>query len=187
MKKTLKKSLVKRFFTNLENLKLVLGHLYQNHITEQKWKWHITFQSIIQKCQIDHHKSKNCIIWWKCFAKIGIISITQIFSTTPWNAVLNIFSLDDTLANQNEKRRYFYLHHHNHKWRVYLFCSRKRCDFFFTSQWRHNGWRLKSPASRFFTQQFLQAHIKENHIGPHHWPLWGEFTVDRWIPHRKGQ
>ena len=51
MKKTLKKSLVKRIFTNLENLKLLLGHLYQNHITEQKWKCHITFQSIIQKCK----------------------------------------------------------------------------------------------------------------------------------------
>ena len=22
---------------------------------------------------------------------------------------------------------------------------------------------------------------------PHHWPLWGEFTGDRWIPRKKGQ
>ena len=25
------------------------------------------------------------------------------------------------------------------------------------------------------------------HQSPRHWPLWGEFTGDRWIPHTKGQ
>ena len=29
--------------------------------------------------------------------------------------------------------------------------------------------------------------IKENIEAPRHWPLWGEFTGDRWIPHTKGQ
>ena len=28
----------------------------------------------------------------------------------------------------------------------------------------------------------VQAQIKENIKGPHHWLLWGEFTGDRWIP-----
>ena len=41
-------------------------------------------------------------------------------------------------------------------------------------------WRLKSPASRLFTQPFIylfiQAQIKENIKAPRHWPLWGEFT-----------
>ena len=32
-----------------------------------------------------------------------------------------------------------------------------------------------------------KAHIKENIKAPHHWPLWGEFTGDRWIPRTKGQ
>ena len=27
----------------------------------------------------------------------------------------------------------------------------------------------------------------ENIKAPRHWPLWGEFTGDRWIPHTKGQ
>ena len=31
------------------------------------------------------------------------------------------------------------------------------------------------------------AQIKENIKAPHHWPLCGEFTGDRWIPHTKGQ
>ena len=34
---------------------------------------------------------------------------------------------------------------------------------------------------------FIQAQIKENMKAPRHWPLWGEFTGDRWIPRTKGQ
>ena len=48
-------------------------------------------------------------------------------------------------------------------------------------------WRLKSPASRLFTQSFIQAQIKECIKAPRHWPLWGEFTGDRWITRTKGQ
>ena len=54
-----------------------------------------------------------------------------------------------------------------------------------TAYWAQ--WYLKSPASRLFTQQFIQAQIKENIKAPHHWPLCGEFTGDQWIPHTKGQ
>ena len=54
-----------------------------------------------------------------------------------------------------------------------------------TSYWAR--WRLKSPASPLFTQPFIQAQIKENIKAPSHWPLRGEFTGDRWIPHTKGQ
>ena len=43
-----------------------------------------------------------------------------------------------------------------------------------TSQWPR--WRLKSPASRLFTQSFIHTQIKENIKAPRHWPLWGEFT-----------
>ena len=42
-------------------------------------------------------------------------------------------------------------------------------------------WRLKSLASRLFTQAFIQAQMKENIKAPRHWPLWGEFTGDLWI------
>ena len=47
--------------------------------------------------------------------------------------------------------------------------------------------RLKSPASRLFTRAFIQVQIKENIKAPRHWPLWGEFTGDRWIPLTKSQ
>ena len=39
-----------------------------------------------------------------------------------------------------------------------------------TSQWAQ--WRLKSPASRLFTQPFIQTEIKENIKSPCHCPLW---------------
>ena len=31
----------------------------------------------------------------------------------------------------------------------------------------------------------VQAQIKESIQAPRHWPLWGEFAGDRWIPHKK--
>ena len=34
---------------------------------------------------------------------------------------------------------------------------------------------------------FIKAQIKENIKVPRHWPLWGEFPDDRWIPRTKGQ
>ena len=43
---------------------------------------------------------------------------------------------------------------------------------------RHNG-RLKSPASRLFTQPFIRAQMKENIKAPRHWPLCGELSGDR--------
>ena len=45
----------------------------------------------------------------------------------------------------------------------------------------------KKPTSLLFIQPFIQAKIKENTKAPRHWPLCGEFTVDRWIPRTKGQ
>ena len=53
------------------------------------------------------------------------------------------------------------------------------------SEWA--WWLLKSPASWLFTEPFTQAQIKENIKAPFHWPLWGEFIGDQWIPHNKGQ
>ena len=38
-----------------------------------------------------------------------------------------------------------------------------------TSQW--TPWHIKSPASRLFTQPFIQTQIKENIAAPRHWPL----------------
>ena len=54
-----------------------------------------------------------------------------------------------------------------------------------TSYWAR--WRLKSLASQVFAEPFVQVQIKENIKAPRHWPLWGKFTGDRWVPRTKGQ
>ena len=33
----------------------------------------------------------------------------------------------------------------------------------------------------------IQTQIKENIEAPRQWPLYGEFTMDRWIPRTNGQ
>ena len=38
-----------------------------------------------------------------------------------------------------------------------------------------------------YSTVYIHAQIKENIKAPRHWPLWGEFTGDRWIPRTKGQ
>ena len=53
----------------------------------------------------------------------------------------------------------------------WLILSRVSSSITMTSQWV--GWRLKSPASRLFTQPFIRAQIKENIKAPRHWPLCG--------------
>ena len=54
--------------------------------------------------------------------------------------------------------------------------------------WRHYGRNdVLLPASRLFTQPFIQAQIKENIKALRHWSLYGEFTDDRWIPRTNGK
>ena len=56
-------------------------------------------------------------------------------------------------------------------------------------QWRHNehdGVSNHKPHDCLFKRLF-KVQIKENIKAPRHWPLWGEFTDDRWILRTKGQ
>ena len=59
----------------------------------------------------------------------------------------------------------------------------KTLDITMTSQWA--WWRLRSPASRLFTQPFIRAQIKENFKVPRHWPLCGEYTGTGEFPHKR--
>ena len=36
-----------------------------------------------------------------------------------------------------------------------------------------------------FVQPYVETQIKENTKAPHHWPLWGESTGDRWSPSQR--
>ena len=61
--------------------------------------------------------------------------------------------------------------------------------YIFALQWRHNegdGVSNHQPHDCLLNRLF-KSHIKENIKDPRHWPLWGEFTDDRWIPRTKGQ
>ena len=63
------------------------------------------------------------------------------------------------------------------------------CVLGWSLQWRHNGNDGVSnhqPRDCLLSDLF-KAQIKENIKAPRHWPLWREFTIDRWIPHTKGQ
>ena len=52
--------------------------------------------------------------------------------------------------------------------------------------WRHNEGDGFTSLKIVYSTVFL-AQIKENVKAPRHWPLCGEFTGDRWIPHTKAQ
>ena len=54
-----------------------------------------------------------------------------------------------------------------------------KLNYFITMTSQRARWRLKSPASRLFTKQFIQARIKENIKSLRHWSLCGQFTGDR--------
>ena len=54
--------------------------------------------------------------------------------------------------------------------------------------WRHNerdGVSNHQPDDCLLNRLF-KAQIKENIKAPRHWPLWGEFTGDRWISQAEG-
>ena len=82
---------------------------------------------------------------------------------------------------------------HRHNWYIQTWIQRwARIDVMawkrfitLTSQWAR--WRLKSQASRLFTQPFILVQITGNIVAPGHWHLCGEFTGDRWIPRTNGQ
>ena len=79
------------------------------------------------------------------------------------------------------KRFYVLTSSCNHKINFYIIGYMEQCAIV-ALRWRHNGRDV-----RLFTQQFIRAPIKENIKAPRHWPLYGEFTGDRWIPRTNGQ
>ena len=54
-------------------------------------------------------------------------------------------------------------------------------------QRRNNGRDGVSNHDCLLNRLFIQANIKGNTKAPRHWPLCGEFTGVRWIPHTNGQ
>ena len=75
----------------------------------------------------------------------------------------------------------YFIHHEVRVWNSWILLLMQIKLFikpWFTLPWRHNDHDSvsKSPASRLFTQPFIQTQIKENIKAPRHWPLCGEVT-----------
>ena len=54
-------------------------------------------------------------------------------------------------------------------------------------QWRHNEHDGVLKHRRLVYSTVCSGTNKKNIKAPRHWPLWGKFTGDRWIPRTKGQ
>ena len=70
--------------------------------------------------------------------------------------------------------------------RLYLKAAVARCNIL---QWRHNerdGVSNRRHLDCLLSRLFRRI-SKKTIKAPRQWPLWGEFTGDRWIPHTKGQ
>ena len=71
------------------------------------------------------------------------------------------------------------------KWPHFIWLTENIWMTTVTSKWARRC--LKSPAFRVFAQPCVQAQIKVNIKAALHWPLWGGFTGDSWIPRATGQ
>ena len=119
------------------------------------------------------------LLHWHC----GNLTIAPVPAKQPWWIWINTsceFIMNDciTTTKQSTTKPYAYFLGYT----VRRHCA-SMCHIYgaITLRWRH-----KSPASRLFAQPFIQAKMKENIKAPRHWPLWGEFTVVRWIPPHTG-
>ena len=83
----------------------------------------------------------------------------------PWAAIPNISLCAGTPAPSHRPIAHSWIEANTLCWSHMSFIT-------MTSQWA--WWRLRSPASRLFTQPFIRAQIKENIKALCHWPLCGE-------------
>ena len=129
---------------------------------------------------------------WKQFAMATILkfhmTITTVIST--WLAFqIFIFLINPTNNNYKEKSS---THYNPIKYALYTqrnYQQTARLDN--ALQWHHND---RDGVSNHKPHDFV-LHFSTVYSGAdqrnikvqRHWPLWGEFTGDRWIPHTKGQ
>ena len=170
----------------------------------------ITFQNVISFSDIFHSKY-NMLVWnWSDTMNISTalsLLLAWCFSTRA--AVATVLSTQPCISSHFLVKVWFVKHRWNlqcktaihiskastqiqtaninvwYEWQhqyIYLHISK-------TLQWRHyehDGVSNHQPHDCLFNCLF-KAQIKENIKAPRHWPLWGEFTGNHWIPHTKGQ
>ena len=119
-----------------------------------------------------------CGVWWVCVVVVGMGVVVVVEGGGGGGG-----GTSNTVASHASRR--FILPKYDCFSKAYSNWQHTKHPITMTSKWAR--WRLKTPASRLFTQQFIQAKIKETIAALSHWPLCGEFTDYRRIPRTKGQ
>ena len=141
------------------------------------------------------------IIAWGVFGLFGKSSFWNCFSEDHSETVLRLLAKSDVSRSVSRNcykfntNIYFSENIYNSmefKW--YILTMGNHCNPIYrfslvlSLQWRHNerdGVSNHQPHNHLLNHLF-KAQIKENIKAPRHWPLWGDFTGDRWIPRTKG-
>ena len=151
------------------------------HICVTRPQWINKLTSVVRRSECHMpYSDKNAWIfslWINHAAEVYIQNVDIIFNSAGYYDIHTyVYIYYDIYAN------------YSHILARFIFCCLNSRDVFIDSfpgcfiaplrplSWRHNG---RDGVSRLFAQLFIKA--------PRHWPLWGEFTSDRWIPHTNGQ
>ena len=119
--------------------------------------------------------------------RIGKLLCNKIFhpeinQSTPWPTLFKCFQFNAKFATGYHQRYsndcMTLIIDNNDIILIYLYRNAIRITE--TSYWAR--WRLKSPASRLFTQPLILSQITENIKALRHWPLCWEFFGDRGLP-----
>ena len=70
---------------------------------------------------------------------------------------------------------------------VSIWWRHHECHYYPFGDVESSSWRLELPVNRVSVKQFVQTDNKETSQFHAAIPLWGESTVDRWIPRTKRQ
>ena len=120
------------------------------------------------------------MVKWNCHDQICPKSIGPVFKVTGYCYYQSIVPFAIQAGNIHKTSMVVRIVCYKLMW--YITKVAKSFYITLTSWWARR--RLKSPASRLFTQPFIRAQIKENIKAPRHWPLCGN-SPHKWPVMRK--
>ena len=121
----------------------------------------------------------------RCLSNYRVIGKFQTRISQLWGFTRSCGKTSVRLVNRGPGLMMQGMHLNTNSWFHVCFIFGMVCIITMTTTWAR--WRLKSPASRLFTQPFIQPQILEKIKALRHWSLCGEFTGDRCIPRTKDQ
>ena len=110
---------------------------------------------------------KNCVCWWTHKS-----SSYRASTDWGWSCLCMIFWVHSVSSG-------------GQSWLIRVTKVSTTADYTALHQSNNNTlqwwWCLKSPASQWFNQPFIQVQIKENTKAPHHWPFVRGLGIHRWL------